>query len=162
MIDAHTQSETLHIVCCVPPHEARADDPHYATFNRTRDRMVKAGLLKCWIDNADCAGDIELHHDKVEFSLQQGVDLSRFAEAFPEFSGKSDDEFREWIEGPGNLLALCRIHHIGVLGVHVLPYPVWEPQKFWKAGMAVPARLVPASGHDPASDGACPAAASAP
>ena len=139
MTDAHIQTTTIHIVECVPAHEPRESDPHYKVFNRTRDRLKAQGLLKCWIGNADCAGEIELHHDKVEFSLQNGVDITLFEGAFPEFVGKTDDEFRDWIEGEGNLLPLCRLHHIGIQGVHVIPYPIWLPQKFWKAGMVAPA-----------------------
>jgi hypothetical protein len=97
--------------------------------------------MKCWIGNGDCAGDLELHHNAVEFSLQNGVDLSKFEEAYPDFTGKSDEEFKEWIEGPGNLLVLCRMHHIGILGVHCIPDPLWHPQKFWKDGMVAPAHI---------------------
>jgi hypothetical protein len=141
MIEQHLQRTTLHIVECVPGHEPREGDPHYHIFNQTRDRLKRRGLLKCWVGNGDCAGQIELHHDKVEFSLQNGVDLTRFEEAFPEFTGKTDEEFRAWIEGEGNLLPLCKIHHTGILGVHVLPYPIWLPQKFWKAGLVAPAHI---------------------
>ena len=143
MTEAHEQRTTLHIVECVPSHEPRETDPHYHVFNETRARLKKLGLLKCWIGNEDCAGQIELHHDKVEFSLANGVDISKFHEAFPEFTGKTDLEFFEWIEGEAGLLPLCRLHHIGVLGTHVLPGPLWLPQKFWKMGMVAPAHTVP-------------------
>lgn len=143
---AHTQSTTLHIIECVPSHEAREHDPHYRIFNQTRDRLKKAGLLKCWIGNADCGGQIELHHSAVEFSLQNGVDLTRFEEAFPEFTGKTDEEFKEWIESEHGLLPLCKRHHTGYLGIHVLPYPLYLPQKFWREGLIAPARVITGSG----------------
>ncbi len=38
-----------------------------------------------------------------------------------------------------NLEPLCEDHHIGSHGIHVLPGPIWEPQRFWKDGLPVPA-----------------------
>ncbi len=139
MIAAHVQRTTLHIVECVPPHEARAGDPHYASFRRARARLAANGLLRCWIGNADCAGEIELHHDKVEFSLQSGIDVAKLDQAFG--LHLDDAAFADWVNSEGNLLPLCRLHHIGIQGIHVLPYPVWLPQKFYRDGMAAPAHV---------------------
>jgi len=133
---------TIHIRECYPEHPAREDDPHYHIFNQTKRRLASLGKLTCWINNKDCQGDIELHHDKVEFALQNGVDLTKFSEVFPEFTGKTDEEFLAWIESEGNLLPLCRQHHIGVFGIHVIPYPLWLPQKFLKDGVVAPGMVI--------------------
>ncbi|WP_125206434.1 hypothetical protein [Capsulimonas corticalis] len=138
---AHTQSVTLHILECVPSHEPRETDPHYHVFNAARLRMKKMGLLKCW--SCGTTENIELHHDKVEYSLQNGVDLSKFEELYPEFNIHSDEDFKNWIEGEGNLLPLCKLHHTGILGIHVIPYPQWQILRYYRADLAAPAQVVP-------------------
>jgi len=141
MVEAHEQRITLHIVECYPAHEPRASDPHYHHFNAARARLKRLGKLACWINNADCAGGIELHHSTVEFALANGVDVTRFEELYPEFGIRSDEELLTWVEGPDNLTCLCLFHHRGLGGVHCLPAPLWLPQRFWKAGMTAPARV---------------------
>lgn len=144
-VAAHYQKTTIHIQTCVPPHEARESDPHYKFFNQARARLIKLGKMVCWVNNHECAGDIELHHDKVEFSLQRGIDIAKFEETYPEFGIKTDEEFLEYIEGEGNLTPLCRLHHIGLRGIHLLPYPLWLPQRFWKADVETAALVIPAN-----------------
>lgn len=139
-IEAHEQTTTLHIVELVPSHVPRESDPHYHAFHQARERLKRQGLLKCWIGNADCAGQIELHHSHIEFCLITGIDVQKVDEAFG--LHLSDEEFQAWVEGPANLLALCKVHHTGYLGVHVLPGPLWEPQKYMREGISAPAHLV--------------------
>ena len=140
---AHDQKITLHILEHYPSREPRAHDPHYRFFNAARDRLKKLGKLVCWIGNEDCAGQIELHHDKVEFALANSVDVARFAKLYPEFGIMGDDDFLRVIESEGNLTPLCKIHHTGIFGVHVLPMPIWGVQRFCKKGMR-PAEVVKA------------------
>src|SRR5205807_103971 len=97
--------------------------------------------LKCWICGSD--KQIELHHSTVEFSLANGVDVSRFEELYPEFGIGTDEQFLEFVEGEGNLTPLCKLHHTGILGVHCLPYPVWLPQRFWRKELDTPAEVIP-------------------
>lgn len=143
---AHTQTTTLHLLEFYPSHEPREGDPHYVHFHRAHARLKAAGKLVCWIcgqDGAAAGGPIELHHDKVEFALANGVDLGRFIETFPEFNLVQGDEdaFLDWIEGEGNLLPLCKLHHTGVQGIHLLPYPAWNIQKYWRADLPLPATV---------------------
>jgi len=139
---AHAQIETLRLQYSYPAHEPREEDPHYHVFNETRRRMEKSGLLKCWIGNADCCGNVELHHDKVEFSLANIVDVDHFRKLFPEFGIDDDQEFQDWIEGEGNLLALCEMHHRGLLGIHSIHMPAWCIQRYMKAGVSPPERVI--------------------
>lgn len=139
MAAQHDQKITLHIVEHYPSHEPRAGDPHYHFFNAARARLQKLGKLTCWVGNHECAGQIELHHDKVEFALANGVDVARFAKLYPEFGIIGDDDFLRAIESEGNLTPLCKRHHTGNLGIHCLPYPVWLPQRFYRLG--APAEL---------------------
>jgi hypothetical protein len=142
MIPAHTQTTTLHIVECYPDHTPRADDPHYKYFNQAHDRLKKLGKLVCWVGNKDCAGAIELHHAICEFSLSNGVDVTKFAELYPEFGVVDDETFLRFVEEEGNLTPLCMAHHRGIYGVHSLPYPNWLPQRFYKSTLPAPAHLI--------------------
>lgn len=36
------------------------------------------------------------------------------------------NSFQDWIESPGNLEPLCMMHHIGNIGVHSMPEPLWN------------------------------------
>jgi len=112
---AHYQSTTIHIREAVPEHPPRVGDPHYKYFNQAKARLTKLGKMKCWVGNHECAGDLELHHSLVEYSLQEGVDISKFEELYPEFGLTSDEQFLEFIEGEGNLTVLCQTGDTPVL-----------------------------------------------
>ena len=144
MTAAHEATETFRIVFSYPEHEPREDDPHYHVFNETRRRLKRLGALKCWIDNADCRGSIELHHSVVEFSLANIVDVDHFRALYPEFHIESDDAFLDWINSEGNCLPLCSWHHRGVCGIHSILYSGWVVQRFMKEGVAAPERKLPA------------------
>lgn len=110
---AHSAKETLTLLQVYPEHIERASDPHYHLFTAARNRLKKAGLLKCWIDNEDCdtTHPIELHHNDIEFALSNLVDLDRFnhfhAAMHDMVHAASDDEFQAYVESEGNLLPLC-------------------------------------------------------
>ena len=140
-VPAHTESLTLRLVVAYPAHAPRESDKHYVAFHQARARLEKAGALKCWIGNADCSGGpIELHHDKVEFSLANDVDVGKFDEAYG-LHLTDEADFLAYVESEGNLLALCAYHHRGGGGIHCLPGPLWIVQRYIKNGMAAPARL---------------------
>lgn len=139
---AHTVTETLRIALSYPDHQPREDDPHYKVFHKTRERLERLGQLVCWIGNADCAGDIELHHALIEDALINDVDKVKVHLDHPVFNAESDDEFLDWCQSEGNLLCLCRMHHIGCLGIHANPYPGWVAQRYLKDGVAAPSRRV--------------------
>lgn len=144
MTDAHDQRLTLHLMTHVPEHLPREADPHYGIFIRARARMKSLGLLKCNIPDCTFGGPVELHHDKVEFSLQGGVDMAKFNRAYG-LHLHDDEEFKAYIEGPGNLEPLCVPHHRSYLGVHSLPTPFWNALRVWKDDLAPPAEVVSAS-----------------
>lgn len=143
VVAAHGHTETERLAYTYPAHAPRERDPHYRIFNATRRRLEKLGALRCWVHNADCAGGIELHHSLVEFSLSSIVDARVFAEAYPEFHVTDDESFLAWVEGEGNLLPLCVMHHRGVLGIHSIHYPAWVVQRVMRSGVAAPERRVP-------------------
>lgn len=145
-VGEHEQSTTLKVIEFFPAHEPRESDPHYHAFVAVRSRLAALGRLKCWVcgkDQAAAGQPIELHHNIVEFALANGIDLTRFAEKFPEFKAtwNSEEEFLAWVESEGNLLPLCKLHHTGAQGIHCLPYPVWRALAIWKDGLELPGRL---------------------
>lgn len=140
MTDAHDQTTTVHLLEHIPAHEPRESDPHYALFNQMKARLHKLGLMKCAIDGCTYPGPMEVHHAKCEFSLQGGIDLAKFNE-FYGLHLASDDDFKAYIEGPGNAEVLCPTHHRTRLGVHELPGPFWDVLRVWKADMQPPAEV---------------------
>lgn len=139
---AHTEQLTIRIFIAYPEHAPRESDKHYRVFNETRERMKRLGLLKCWINNADCVGDIELHHSAVEYSLAQDVDISKFNEAYG-LHITDDSEFEDYINSEGGLLPICVFHHRSHGGIHALPQPLWVVQRFLRDGVTAPARVIP-------------------
>lgn len=141
MTEAHEQTTTIHLLEHVQAHEAREDDPHYGLFLAAKRRIKKLGLDVCAIPDCTFPGPMELHHDKVEFSEQGGVDLTKFNEAYG-LHLADNEAFKAYIEGPGNLEVLCPVHHRTHLGVHVLPGPFWNALRVWKSGLPPPAEVV--------------------
>jgi hypothetical protein len=129
-VAAHIQHTTIHIEQYVPYHPQRTDDPYYHLFNQARDRLNRMGLLKCQVCGTD--QQIELHHNEIEFSMAAGVDIAKFEALHPDLNIKDDATFQQFVESDHNLTPLCRKHHIGVQGIHVLPYPFWKLLAVWK------------------------------
>lgn len=139
--EAHDQKNTVHLLEHIPEHEPRDGDPHYKLFNQAKARMKKLGLLKCAIAGCNYPGPIELHHSKIEFSLQEGVDLTKFNEYYG-LHLANDEEFAQYIEQEGNLEPLCSVHHRTKLGVHELPEPFWQAIRVWKGDMEPPVEVI--------------------
>lgn len=130
---AHDQAETKHYTVHYPAHPERKSDPHYKDFNAYRRRTQKTA--KCAVgqhrdDYSECAGGLELHHSKVEFALQNGIDLAWLERDFP---GISDtDTVGAWVESADNLMWLCEFHHRGHGGVHVASSSDFEAERYVK------------------------------
>jgi hypothetical protein len=129
MTEAHEQPLTLHLITNVPEHQPREDDPHYHLFEQVKARMKRQGLWKCVINDDYCGGNVELHHSHIEFSQTGGIDLDKLNKQLG-LDLDNDDDFQKWIESPGNLEALCAVHHRTHFGVHVIPGPLWEPLRY--------------------------------
>src|SRR5690242_17888677 len=110
-VPAHDQRQTLRLIWHFPDHEPREGDPHYAAFEAVRRRMKAAGLLTCKVPGCRTGAPVQLHHTHIEFALLNAVDVGKLNE----FLGLhlTDAEFQEWAESPGNLEALCQVHHTG-------------------------------------------------
>jgi len=142
--EAHDQRLTLHLVTHVPAHEPREDDPHYHLFEQVKARMKRQGLWKCVIADEYCSGNVELHHSHIEFSQAAGIDLDRVNQALG-LHLTDDEDFQKWVESPGNLEALCEVHHRTHFGIHVIPGPLWEPLRYRRYNVKPAAEFVPAA-----------------
>ncbi len=134
--------QTIHLRRHYEAHHPRSSDPNYRLFEQAKARLKAQGLWKCVIGNADCAGEITLHHSVVEFAYQNSIELP----ALDKLLGLdlNDDEFAKWIEGVGNLEVLCAQHHLPGqrFAIHDIPAADWDIVRAHKAG-TVPVEVVP-------------------
>jgi hypothetical protein len=140
-VAAHDQASTIHLLQHVPTHDRREDDPHYRLFEQAKARLKRQGLWHCMIGDDLCDGEPELHHTFIEFSQINEVDPAKVAQGLG-LHFEDDEDFQAWAESPGNLEVLCRAHHIGGLGIHSIPGPLWEAIRFRRAGTAPAAQVV--------------------
>lgn len=146
VVPAHDQTVSHRYVIHYPEHPPRTGDPHYVDFNeyhrRTRATARCAFAVRTG-DYSECADalghpapapesgeqpGLELHHAHVEFSLQNGIDLTRLEHIYP---GISDPEHvGAWVETAANLVWYCARHHRGHGGVHVAASSDFEASHF--------------------------------
>ncbi len=127
--------ETHRYAVHVPEHGPRESDPHHADFAEYKRRRKAGGSWYCDFahqyrdDDSECdlSGPLECHHAVIEFALANGVDLARLEKWYP---GISKMGVGEWIDTADNLTILCRWHHRGHGGVHVLSASDYEAYKF--------------------------------
>jgi hypothetical protein len=140
VVPAHDVTESHRYTVHYPDHQPRQSDPHYKDFEAYR-RRTKA-TAKCSVGEArgdftDCQPGpnswptgLELHHDHVEFALENAVDLALLDKVYPGVS--NPDEVGAWVESADNLVWLCTFHHRGHGGVHVASSSDYEAERFIK------------------------------
>lgn len=129
---AHSQSQHISLLRHYPEHEPRKSDPHYAQFEQVRARLIAQGLFHCVVGNEDCAGQMQLHHSSVEFAYINAIDVESLDRVLG--LNLNDASFQDWVESPGNLEPLCQTHHVGILGVHLIPTADWDVVRAHKSG----------------------------
>lgn len=169
-----------------PEHEPRAHDPHYRLFAQVKKRL-RALNVPCWRCNVHYADlnsvrlgpttpanplashQLEAHHQDIEFSLANGVDVERwwdaslqakrqwwdhtysdldgFLHAHPELDPTNhEDVFMAYVESEGNLQQLCDVcHRSNAQGIHHLNGPDWRPLAVWRQGLPAHVQAVAAS-----------------
>lgn len=147
MTDAHDGPQTHRYVVHFPEHPARTDDPHYVDFNHYH--KLHRPTARCFIgekigydDCRDAQGHpcpapddvtkpqagLELHHSYVEFSLQNGIDLTALERDFPGISNTTD--VGAWVESDVNFRWLCVFHHRGPGGAHTASHSDWTAEQY--------------------------------
>jgi hypothetical protein len=130
-----------------PEHPARKDDPHYVDFNHYHQthRQAARCLVGTYMDFSECKDaqgepalpddkdfqpGLELHHAHVEFSLQNGIDLSALEKDYPGISDPAN--VGAWVESASNFMWLCAWHHRGAAGAHTASASDFEAEKYVK------------------------------
>ena len=144
---AHDQKFSHSYIVHFPDHAPRTSDPHYVDFNHYHRLHRKTA--RCFVGEkigfGDCRNNkgeacpapadpceqqdgLELHHAYVEFSLQNGIDLSALEKDFP---GISDpDNVGAWVESDQNFRWLCVFHHRAAGGAHTASHSDWTAQQY--------------------------------
>lgn len=146
-VAAHEGAQTHHYTVHFPPHPARTSDPHYVDFDHYHRLHRKTA--RCYVgqrigfdDCRDAQGKptpapadpndeqegLELHHAHVEFSLQQGIDLTALEKDFPGISDPT--QVGAWVESDQNFRWLCVFHHRGPGGAHTAAHADWEAEQY--------------------------------
>ena len=73
---------------------------------------------------------LELHHAHVEFSLQNGIDLTALEVDYPGISDTTS--VGAWVETGANFRWLCAYHHRGAAGAHTATHSDWEASQYIK------------------------------
>lgn len=101
--------------------EAREERVESALFKKNK-RWFKDNDAKCAIDNGECHGPIEIHHNIIQHAAANAVDWARIEKDF----GFSD------VDDIKNLIPICKRHHTGkATGIHMMSYPAWILQKYY-------------------------------
>jgi len=99
-------------------HEKRTESP---LFKLTKKHMHEEHV-GCWIDNGKCEGNIEIHHNIIEWSAATEVNWKKIQLDYPWFSN---------VDQEGQMRGLCEKHHRHKgFGIHTTPYPIWILQKY--------------------------------
>lgn len=141
---AHSQPEEIHLLRHYQAHHTRAGDPYYKYFQATKRKLKEGGLYVCALaalEAADCEGGMTLHHAGVEYASQNSIDLGKLNVLLG--LTMSAEQFRIYVESPGNLEVLCEGHHLQGhrFSVHQVPHADWEAVRTHAAGM-VPVEVV--------------------
>jgi len=158
-----------------PEHSPREQDPHYKLFHQAKKMMRKLDVpcWRCGVHYADlvrkgaastqrnplAATQLEAHHQDVEFSLSNAVDVEHwfqastaevdgaFTHVYSDVAGflkrhpeldpaNHEDVFQTFVESEGNLQQLCDVCHRSThQGVHHIPYPEWRSLAVWMPDM---------------------------
>jgi hypothetical protein len=115
-----------------------------ALFERTRKAMIDAGG-RCWICNKPHTHEdpLELHHsvlercelEEIEFGPGSNIRKDRPNYDWSHFDATDPASFVD--DALVNGLLLCKLHHTGQLGIHMLTYPEFEAQRYMKEGTPI-------------------------
>lgn len=118
VVPAHNDVRRLIELDHYESHEKRTES---AEFRRVKEEFKKEHA-QCWVNNKYCEGQLEVHHNIIEYSAITEVDMEKVRAEYPFFTSP---------ENKGGMRVLCAKHHRGKFhGVHSMTYPIWVLQKF--------------------------------
>ena len=128
----HEERITILVDVFVPDHPDRTNTPIFAHSRRV---LIANNPNEC-CEVCGIKEDLELHHEHVEWCDSDGVDWEKIKKDVPDFNwdGFNPDAPETFIDSVFNAnRVLCKKHHTGKdHGIHYLPYPIWQMQKYKK------------------------------
>ena len=101
--------------------ESREERVESSLFKKNK-KWFKDNHSKCFINNSECAGHIEIHHNIIQHAAANEVDWDRV---------EQDYGFRD-VDDIKNLIPICKKHHTGkATGIHMMSYPAWILQRYY-------------------------------
>lgn len=146
--DTHEEKETLSVDVYLPGHEPRTTSPIFCHSRLMLLQRDGSSCRQCGVHDG-----LEAHHSPIERAFADGVDWA-IVRAICEsgewgWTQAQRDAAKafDWTEfDPAdpyifidnmlvNGMLLCKDHHIRKdTGIHALPHPIWEFQRFAKEG----------------------------
>lgn len=103
-------------------HYENRDERTESSLFRKNKEWFKENGVKCFIDNGECEGQIEIHHKVIEYATANEVDWDKIEK---EYGFRDVDDIK-------NLMPICKKHHTGKgTGIHSMSYPAWILQKYY-------------------------------
>src|SRR5690242_21202813 len=100
IVPEHVQVRQITEVAYYPAHEGRYESPEFKKIKRE----FKEEHARCWINNGYCEGDIETHHDIIEYATGNGIDWEKVKADYPDVDHVDDKQ---------QMMELCSRHHRG-------------------------------------------------
>lgn len=118
LVPAHTEIRILKEIDHYETHKHRTESAEF----REGKKEFHADHAKCWVDNGYCEGEIEIHHNHIEYSASTEVDWAKIAADYPGFTD---------VDKKQQMMPLCKKHHTGkYTGKHNISDPIWKLQKY--------------------------------
>ena len=128
----HEQKETITVDRFYYNHPPRKES---SLFRHTKHQLIVVEDTPCWICGSKMSR--EVHHMTVEWADAEAVDWSEdsnIRKDFPNFPWAAFQEPEDFVDSRWNMRVLCKKHHIGKdHGIHALPYPIFQIQRYKKA-----------------------------
>ncbi len=122
----HELTETLKVDVYYPDHQERTASPQ---FERARRHLIDELDTPCFICGSK--ENREAHHFIVEWAYSEAVDWDKMRLFYPNFDWANFKEPEDFVSAESSLMILCHEHHLSPdHGIHALPYPIWQLQKF--------------------------------
>lgn len=118
IVKAHDEVRTMKVIRHYEDHAERSES---AEFRRAKHDLHAKGA-ECYIDNGFCEGQLEVHHNVIEYSASTEVDWAKVKRDFPNVDSVDDVD---------QMLVICKKHHTGRFhGIHEMDYPTWVLQRY--------------------------------
>lgn len=125
----HEFKESLVVDIFYPNHHPRKESNLFA---RTKHKMIDVEDTPCFVCGSKELR--EVHHFHLEWAFSDAVDWDIMKKIHPDFDWTTFKSAEDFVDSEYNMMILCQNHHRHVNhGIHNLPFPIWEAQRYMKA-----------------------------